>query len=46
MLLPETTPADAMAVMEGFRAKVESAKLQHRDKTLEVTVSVVLQPPS
>ena len=42
MLLPETSPVDAMNVLEGFRAKVEAAKLQHGEKNLEVTVSVGL----
>lgn len=42
MLLPETSPVDAMNVLEGFRAKVEAARLQHGEKNLEVTVSVGL----
>ncbi|MCU0719401.1 MAG: diguanylate cyclase [Pirellula sp.] len=42
MLLPETSPVDAMNVLEGFRAKVEATKLQHGEKNLEVTVSVGL----
>lgn len=42
MLLPETSPVDAMQVLEAFRAKVEATKLQHGEKTLEVTVSVGL----
>jgi diguanylate cyclase (GGDEF)-like protein len=42
MLLPDTSPVDAMNVLEAFRAKVEATKLQHGEKTLEVTVSVGL----
>lgn len=42
MLLPDTSAVDAMAVLEGFRAKVESTKLRHGEKDLEVTVSVGL----
>ncbi|MFN7874258.1 MAG: diguanylate cyclase [Pirellula sp.] len=42
MLLPDTSAVDAMAVLESFRAKVESTKLRHGEKDLEVTVSVGL----
>jgi diguanylate cyclase (GGDEF)-like protein len=40
MILPETSPVEAMAIMESFRAKVASSALIHGDKKLEVTVSV------
>lgn len=42
ILFPETTPAEAMKLMESFRAKLASSKLQLDDKSLEITVSIGL----
>ena len=42
MLLPNTTPIEAMQVLEKYRAKVESSALNYLDKELKVSVSVGL----
>jgi diguanylate cyclase (GGDEF)-like protein len=42
MLLPNTTPIEAMQVLEKYRAKVESLALNYLDKELKVNVSVGL----
>lgn len=42
MVLPDTTPAEAMKVMEEFRSKVEATSLEHTGKKLEVRVSIGL----
>jgi len=41
-LLPNTTPAEAMQVLEKYRAKVESSALKYIDKELKVNVSIGL----
>lgn len=42
ILFPETNPAEAMKIMESFRAQVAASKLQLDDKSLEITVSIGL----
>jgi diguanylate cyclase (GGDEF)-like protein len=42
MLLPNTTPVEAMQLLEKYRAKVEGSPLNYLDKELKVTVSVGL----
>ena len=42
MLMPNTKPEEAMAVLENFRAKVASSGLQHGENHLIVNVSIGL----
>jgi diguanylate cyclase (GGDEF)-like protein len=42
MLLPNTTPVEAMQILERYREKVENSPLTYLDKELPVTVSVGL----
>lgn len=42
MIMPNTEPTEAMEVIENFRRRVESTKVQHLDKVLSVNVSVGL----
>lgn len=42
MLMPNTTPSEAMHVLERFREKVANSSLDHQGQKLEVTVSVGL----
>ncbi|MFO0942824.1 MAG: diguanylate cyclase [Pirellulales bacterium] len=42
MLMPNTTPAEAMHVLEKFREMVAASSLDHQGQKLEVTVSVGL----
>lgn len=42
MLMPNTTPEEAMAVIENYRARLDATPLEHMGNTLKVQVSVGL----